>query len=184
MLPTILLTCAQRSKCLAAVNEGGEPLRTLYLPRDIIKGFLGVASSNTARKLETCGILCGILSRNAFRVTTLVIPKQTSTSDTCQTEDEESLFAELDKRDLMTLGWIHTHPTQTCFMSSVDLHTHVSYQLMLPEAVAVVCAPKHTPTYQVFRLTKPPGMGVIQNCRQQGAFHPHPDLPLYTVRRM
>jgi STAM-binding protein len=36
-----------------------------------------------------------------------MIPKQTSTSDTCQTEDEESLFMELDKRDLMTLGWIH-----------------------------------------------------------------------------
>jgi len=36
-----------------------------------------------------------------------------------------------------------THPTQTAFLSSVDLHTHSSYQLMLPEAIAIVCAPKH-----------------------------------------
>ncbi|CAN0515532.1 unnamed protein product, partial [Ectocarpus sp. 8 AP-2014] len=42
---------------------------------------------------------------------------------------------------LITLGWIHTHPKQDCFMSSVDLHTHCGYQLMLPEAVAVVYAP-------------------------------------------
>lgn len=28
-------------------------------------------------------------------------------------------------------------------MSSVDLHTHCSYQLMLPEAIAIVCAPSH-----------------------------------------
>ena len=39
--------------------------------------------------------------------------------------------------------WFQTHPTQTAFLSSVDLHTHCSYQLMLPEAIAIVCAPKH-----------------------------------------
>lgn len=38
---------------------------------------------------------------------------------------------------------VQTHPTQTAFLSSVDLHTHCSYQLMMPEAVAVVCAPKY-----------------------------------------
>lgn len=38
---------------------------------------------------------------------------------------------------------LQTHPTQTAFLSSVDLHTHCSYQLMLPEAVAIVCSPKH-----------------------------------------
>lgn len=33
------------------------------------------------------------------------------------------------------------------FMSSVDLHTHSGYQSMLPEAFAVVCAPKSKPKY-------------------------------------
>lgn len=36
-----------------------------------------------------------------------------------------------------------THPTQTAFLSSVDLHTHCPYQLLMPEALAVVCAPKY-----------------------------------------
>jgi STAM-binding protein len=102
----------------------------------------------------------------------LIIPKQTGTPDTCTTENEEDLFDIQDKHDLLTFGWIHvsfifikdtqqskrffniylsfffcnqTHPTQSCFLSSVDLHTHCSYQLMLPEAIAIVCAPSQRP---------------------------------------
>lgn len=48
--------------------------------------------------------------------------------------------------DLLVLGWIHTHPTQTCFMSSRDLHTQSGYQVMMPESVAIVCAPKFNPS--------------------------------------
>lgn len=39
--------------------------------------------------------------------------------------------------------YLQTHPSQTAFLSSVDLHTHCSYQTMMPEAVAIVCAPKY-----------------------------------------
>ena len=47
------------------------------------------------------------------------------------------------------LSQIHTHPTQSCFMSSVDLHTHSGFQRMLPESFAVVCAPTSTPKWVV-----------------------------------
>jgi hypothetical protein len=33
----------------------------------------------------------------------------------------------------------------------------------------------------IFRLTDPPGLDVISNCKKTPAFHPHPDLPIYTV---
>jgi hypothetical protein len=86
----------------------------------------------------------------------MLVPKQTGSSDECTTVNEEEVFDFQDKRDLMTLGklksskhasiprgyrltrpfilnkktgWIHTHPTQSCFMSSLDLHTHASYQV-------------------------------------------------------
>ncbi|CAF4394850.1 unnamed protein product, partial [Rotaria magnacalcarata] len=45
--------------------------------------------------------------------------------------------------NLITLGWIHTHPTQTVFLSSVDLHTHLPYQMLMQEAVAIVISPKY-----------------------------------------
>ncbi|KAJ1776107.1 hypothetical protein LPJ67_006479 [Coemansia sp. RSA 1938] len=108
-------------------------------------------------------------------MTTLIIPKQSATSDTCVTEHEEELFVEQMERDLITLGWIHTHPSQTCFMSSLDLHTQCSYQLMLPEAIAIVCSPRHEPRFGIFRLTDPMGIDTIQNCKEKSAFHPHDD---------
>jgi STAM-binding protein len=58
---------------------------------------------------------------------------------------ETDLFDYVDTQGLMVCGWIHTHPTQTCFLSSRDLHTSVGYQVMLPESVAIVCAPSKDP---------------------------------------
>ncbi len=43
--------------------------------------------------------------------------------------NEEEIFEVQDSRALYPLGWIHTHPTQTCFLSSVDVHTHCGFQV-------------------------------------------------------
>lgn len=125
----------------SAYLENGIPLRTIFLPPDLRLRFLTVALPNTQANLETCGILCGTLIRNALFISKLVIPDQESTSDTCETINEDKLFDFVDGEDLMVLGWIHTHPTQTCFMSSRDLHTHAGYQTMMHESIAIVCAP-------------------------------------------
>lgn len=125
----------------SAYLENGSPLRTIFLPPDLRLNFLQIALPNTLANLETCGILCGTLISNALFISKLVIPDQESTSDTCETVNEDKLFDFVDGEDLMVLGWIHTHPTQTCFMSSRDLHTHSGYQAMMPESIAIVCAP-------------------------------------------
>jgi len=93
----------------------------------------------------------------------------------------DKIFDFQDKNSLLTLGWIHTHPTQTCFMSSLDLHTHLGYQIMLPEAIAIVCAPSKQPSWGVFRLTDPPGVKTLTDCHQKETFHPHdiPGEPIY-----
>lgn len=125
----------------SAYLENGTPLRTIFLPPSLRHRFLDIALSNTRANLETCGILCGTLISNALFISKLVIPDQESTSDTCEMTNESDLFDFVDGEDLMVLGWIHTHPTQTCFMSSRDLHTHCGYQVMMPESIAIVCAP-------------------------------------------
>ncbi len=48
-----------------------------------------------------------------------------------QALNEEEIFDVQDKRSLYPLGWIHTHPTQTCFLSSVDVHTQCGYQVSI-----------------------------------------------------
>lgn len=163
----------------SAYLENGTPLRSIFLPQGLRLKFLSVAQANTRANLETCGILCGTLVSNALFISKLVIPEQESTSDTCETVNESDLFDYVDGEDLMVLGWIHTHPTQTCFMSSRDLHTHGGYQVMMPESIAIVCAPSKG-DWGVFRLTDPPGMKTVLNCTQTGLFHPHAENNIYT----
>ncbi|KAL5221959.1 hypothetical protein ABZP36_026672 [Zizania latifolia] len=155
-----------------AITETGR-YQNLHVPVKLMECFLRVAEANTKRSLETCGVLCGTLKKRTFYVTTLIIPKQKSTSDSCEATNEEELFEVQDTGSLFTLGWIHTHPTQSCFLSSIDLHNHYSYQVMLPEAIAIVMAPTDTTRkHAIFHLTDPSGMGVIHDCPERG-FHPH-----------
>ncbi|OXB54590.1 hypothetical protein ASZ78_004091, partial [Callipepla squamata] len=171
---------------LSAVQTQLEALRGVILPRDLCHRFLLLAEANTLRGIETCGILCGKLTRNEFTITHVIVPKQSSGPDYCDMENVEELFGIQDQFDLLTLGWIHTHPTQTAFLSSVDLHTHCSYQLMLPEAIAIVCSPKHNErcitvvscllsSTGIFRLTNA-GMLEVSACKKKG-FHPHTKDP-------
>ncbi|CAK4030717.1 AMSH-like protease sst2 [Lecanosticta acicola] len=165
-----------------AFTESGSPLRTVLLPPDLRTAFLNLAHENTLRNLETCGILCATLISNALFITHLIVPDQTSTSDTCDTTEEgdNALFDFCDSHNLLVCGWIHTHPSQSCFLSSRDLHTSSGYQVMLPEAIAIVCAPRYLPDWGIFRLTEPPGLEHILGCEQKGLFHPHAEEDLYT----
>lgn len=162
-----------------STNElvGSESPLEVHISTSLMESFLKVAKSNTDRHIETCGIIAGLLKNKKFFVTALIIPKQEGSTDSCQATNEEDIFDYQDKNSLFPLGWIHTHPTQSCFMSSIDVHTHYSYQVMLPEAIAIVMAPSDTSRkHGIFRLTTPGGMSIIRNCDQRG-FHPHQSPP-------
>ncbi|XP_039163233.1 AMSH-like ubiquitin thioesterase 2 isoform X2 [Eucalyptus grandis] len=122
--------------------------KNLHISARLMEEFLELAKENTDKDLETCGILGAFLDKGILYVTTLIIPKQESTSNS-------------------------THPSQSCFMSSVDLHTQYSYQVMEPEAFAIVMAPTDASrNYGIFRLSEPGGMNVLRECRETG-FHTH-----------
>ncbi|KAL1492163.1 hypothetical protein ABEB36_012649 [Hypothenemus hampei] len=155
-------------------------LRAVLVPSKVMPWFENLAQSNTNKNIETCGILAGKLEKNQLIITHMILPKQNGTADSCTTTNEEEIFDFQDQHNLITIGWIHTHPTQTAFLSSVDLHTHCPYQLLMPEAIAIVCAPKYQNT-AFFNLTPNYGLQFISNCRKTG-FHPHPtDPPLFKV---
>lgn len=149
-------------------------MRPVIIPIATMERFLRLAQVNTVKNIETCGILAGKLASNKLIITHVIIPKQNGTSDSCTASNEEEIFNYQDQHNLITLGWIHTHPSQTAFMSSIDLHTHCPYQMMMTEAIAIVCAPTYNTT-GFFFLT-PNGLSLISQCRLTG-FHPHPDDP-------
>ena len=164
-IPLVPDRSSKPNSILSVSNKHSTPgLRRLNVPSILMPTFLSVAQSNTALNVETCGILAGKMSQDMFTITHLIIPKQTGTADSCTTQGEEELFDIQDKENLITLGWIHTHPSQTAFLSSVDLHTQCSYQLMLPEAIAIVCSPRYNET-GYFVLTPSYGLDYVANCR-------------------
>lgn len=153
-----------------------QKIREVHVSAALMEEFLRYATSNTRSGIESCGILAGSLreKQGVFVISTLIIPKQEGTSDTVQALNEEEIFDVQDKRALYPLGWIHTHPTQTCFLSSVDVHTQCGYQTMLDEAVAIVMAPRDSrKKCGIFRLSTPGGLKLVQKCPERG-FHAHP----------
>lgn len=129
-------------------------LRRIIVNRRLVDEFLPFAYEHLQHNVEFCGILAGRLTpANTLQVTHLLIPKQEGTSDACHALNEDDLFRYQHSNDLLTLGWIHTHPSQSAFLSSVDLKTHYGYQLMMDESIAIVCAPRHSPSLGIFRIT-------------------------------
>lgn len=159
------------------------PMKSIEIEGDMFDSFMKAVHFNTSNRIETCGILTGkyIEISDSFSVTHLIIPQQTGTTDTCATINEEAIFEFQIKNDLLTLGWIHTHPTQACFLSSVDLHTQSSYQSLFQEAIAIVIAPKDTPEFSIFHLSNA-GLKKIQSCPRKG-FHLHDEKNLYQTCR-
>lgn len=154
-------------------SGGSRTLHDVHISAKLMEDFLELARDNTNKDLETCGVLGAYHRKGTFYVTTLIIPKQESTSSSCQAVNEEEIFAIQNEHSLFPVGWIHTHPSQSCFMSSIDLHTQYSYQAMVPEAFAIVMAPTDTTrSYGVFRLSDPTGMITLRECQETG-FHPH-----------
>lgn len=60
--------CVFPRVCTAQLVEG---LRRVVIPRDLTYKFLLLADSNTARGIETCGVLCGKLVRHALTLNIL-----------------------------------------------------------------------------------------------------------------
>jgi len=84
-------------------------LRTVLFPRDCLNRFQSIASINTARNQETCGLLLGKSKGGGYVVTTLLIPKQHATSDTCSIDEEVLVMQFTEERSLVILGWVRRH---------------------------------------------------------------------------
>lgn len=82
--------------------EGG--LRRMHIPDDTMRKFLDLAKSNTMKNIETCGILAGKLQQHQLYITHVIVPKQSGTSDSCNTMNEEEIFDVQDNLNLVTLG--------------------------------------------------------------------------------
>ncbi|XP_062503661.1 STAM-binding protein-like A [Corticium candelabrum] len=67
---------------------------------------------------------------------------------------------------------LQTHPSHGCFLSSVDLRCHYSYQRLMKESIAIVCAPERTGYFTMTRR----GKDCIIRCKLPAhQLHQHPE---------
>ena len=84
-------------------------------------------------------------------------------------------------RPAHTLGF----PTHAPRILCCRLRTQIQAQVRLLSVLACVAwvpTIRHSHSFGIFRLTDPPGLQTILGCHAKEAFHPHPDIPIYTVR--
>jgi len=168
---TLMPTFDRSAKPVISAPVG---LRTVVVPSDLTDVFLSVAKSNSDKGVETLGTLGGHLAKNRFIISHLLIPRQEGKSDSCTMEGLEDVWDVHDKENIIFLGWVHTHPAYSVFLSSVDMHNQYEWQHMLPEALAIVCSIKDGVVGNL-RLTQA-GMSEIGGCSLTN-FHPHSKEP-------
>ncbi|CAD5124372.1 unnamed protein product [Dimorphilus gyrociliatus] len=152
-------------------SNRGSHLKQIFVPGDLVDKFVSLSKECTKKGIEFCSFIGGKLSNNAFHATHLIIPSQEGTPDSCAAINEDEIWEAMSSKDLLQIGWIHTHPTQTAFLSSVDLHTTFPNQQMLAEYIAIVWSGK-TENARYLALTSS-GMNTVRQCTKAG-FHEHP----------
>ena len=159
-------------------------IREITIDQELIYRFLELVFNDTDKEIESCGLLAGKLNTdtNSFYISHLLLPKQSGTQNTCHSTNDEETGNYQIENGLQPLGWIHTHPVQDCFLSSVDLHMQYAHQMILPEAISIVCAPRKEPNLGIFNLSQE-GYQIIKECRQGISFHPHLESNIYQVAR-
>ena len=103
---------APPAKSLPTASALGE----IYVPTGLINNFVQATMINTKCNKETCGLLCGKRLNGVLTISTIIIPKQEGSSDSCIMTNEEELLMIQDKEDLITMGWIHTHPAYVWYL--------------------------------------------------------------------
>ncbi|XP_027920656.1 AMSH-like ubiquitin thioesterase 3 isoform X2 [Vigna unguiculata] len=96
----------------------------LHIPVKMMEDFLRLASQNTRKNLETCGVLAGSLKNRVFHITTLIIPKQESTSDSRSLGVAE-LYVKNDRKKVCGyyMGWIGNTKANNLHIIADCLHS-------------------------------------------------------------
>ncbi|KAL0228649.1 hypothetical protein GEMRC1_013269 [Eukaryota sp. GEM-RC1] len=145
-------------------------------PTSLVASFLSHIVDDVNSNTESCGLLCANSDLNCdpLSITHLILPEQTGTAESCTVTNETSLIPAIEDNNLVIVGWIHTHPTQTAFLSAIDLHTHLGLQQSFPSSIAIVVSLREgftKPVHKSFSLTDM-GLSEVGSCKR-GGFHSH-----------
>lgn len=94
---------------------------------------------------ETAGLLIGEMVGKDLYIDEIIIGAQVGNAVHVEINEEALIAAtvEISEREdgKAIMGWFHTHPGMSSFMSPTDVATQRIYQALFPEAIAIVIDP-------------------------------------------
>lgn len=116
------------------VRRSGEPFE-VYISELADSKIVEHAEAEAPRRLEVMGFMLGYVSAHAGRTYSVirdVVTTELRSSSSKVRFDPEAfprLFVELDGSgfDYILVGWYHSHPGHTCFLSKTDLVTQRAF---------------------------------------------------------
>lgn len=144
-------------------------LRPVEMSLGLAELFERIAAENTARGLQTIGLLAGKpfhgKERTRGTITALVIPSQTSLSHSCDIRYETDVTQLLRVKDLAQLGFIQMCPNLTRLsVSPAAVKMLAPLQQSIPEAVSIIVAPQDPKRLSAFALSDPEGLKFALEC--------------------
>lgn len=137
--------------------------------------------------MEVMGLMLGsFVDEYTVRVVDVFAMPQNGTGVSVEAVDPVFQTKMLDMlkqtgRDEVVVGWYHSHPGFGCWLSSVDMNTHQSFETLSPRAVAVVVDPIQSVRGKVvidaFRLINPQMLMLGQEPRQTTSVIGHLNKP-------
>ena len=146
-------------------------LRSVGIPVEALKQFKSLAKGKME---ELMGVLAGKLKNNQWEVEKILIPKQKGEEDRCWILEEgyAAVANYMQASQSVQIGWIHTHPGYSAFLSSIDLHTTWAEQKRLLEYLAIVYSGLQK-AFKYFRVNPEHG-AEIDACQVLGFHSDHP----------
>ncbi|MCE7737009.1 MAG: hypothetical protein GPJ54_19140 [Candidatus Heimdallarchaeota archaeon] len=91
---------------------------------------------------ETAGLLIGEEIDGIVHIDEIRVGKQSGNAVHVEISEEELAMAAIEIRERddnkVIVGWWHTHPGMSSFMSGTDVNTQRMYQALMPNSVAIV----------------------------------------------
>lgn len=114
---------------------------------------------HNSKKHEVMGYLMGVFQEEFVEVTEIIIPEQLSSPTGVRDKNSDvTLITALQRKDfqernIVNVGWYHSHPGFGCFLSQTDLETQFIWQKVNPRMIALVID-NVSGDYKVFRVEK------------------------------
>ncbi|XP_028123304.1 long chain base biosynthesis protein 1-like [Camellia sinensis] len=102
------------NKNIVILCQGLSNIHGLKIVSDVKSPIVFLGLKNSTGSLKSDSQLLEHIAKQknrVFHITTLIVLKQESTSDSCQTLNEEEIFEVQDKYSLFPFGWIHVSVT-------------------------------------------------------------------------